>query len=219
MNDFSGWKRLSMLGIGKLSVLLFAIWIAGTSLYAIVETDSQSGIFRRLLSVIPWAGYAHIIGGSIALVLGGLQFSSRLRRRNLELHKLMGKAYVVCVLVSTLGAFVSLSFTQSPWPAKSAFWLLATLWPIATLAGYPRGEKFDFHWHGRLMILSYSMTCVAISLRLLLGLLLVSEVDFRIAYPISAWGGLVGNLIIAFLLIGVISKVKSKAFVTNGPLG
>lgn len=197
-------KSIKIIGlISKVILCLLAISIAGMSLFAIVDVERQTPIFQRLVRVVPSAGYAHIIAGSIALILGGFQLSSRLRRKNLNLHKLIGKAYVVCVLASTVGAIINLSMTSSPWPAKSEFWLVAIVWPIVTLVGYPRGENFDIRWHGRLMIISYALTCTAISLRFLLTILLVSGVRFPVAYPIAAWGGLVINIAIAGFVLRI----------------
>jgi uncharacterized membrane protein len=199
-----------MKSVSKVVILLFAIGIAGVALLSIFKPEMQSPIFARLLSVVPWAGYTHIVCGSLALLLGGIQLSSRIRRKNLELHKLTGKAYVACVLASSIGAIVSLSFTSSPWAAKSAFWLLAICWPTATLMGYPRGMKFDFAWHGKLMTYSYAMTCAAISLRILLGVQMGMGVGFSTAYPIAAWGGFLINVAIAFVALRFISR-RSKS--------
>lgn len=186
---------------GKLAVFLLAISIAGFALESLKNTEHQSGVFRHLLSAVPWAGYTHVIAGSVALIIGSVQLSSRLRKRRLSLHKFIGRCYVLCVLISTVGAFISLPFTRTTWPATSAFWVLATLWPIVTLAGYPWKGTFDVQRHGKLMIYSYALTCAAISLRIILIGSLMSGVSFSIAYPISAWGGFLINLFIAFAIV------------------
>lgn len=181
----------------KLILLLMAVVIAFVSVYAIFDVSKQSPVFRRLVNVIPWAGNLHVFAGSIALVLGGLQLSSGIRKRKIAIHKVIGKIYVVSVLLGTVGAVVSLISTESGWAAKSGFWVLAILWPTVTLMGYPWRGGFDVRWHGRLMIYSYAMTCAAITLRIYLGLLLATGYSFAFAYPLSAWGGFLGNLLIA----------------------
>jgi hypothetical protein len=192
----------------KVFVFGLAVLIAGVALMGLFDFESQSPVFQSLLSTISWAGYTHIIAGSFALILGGVQLSSNLRRRNLELHKLTGKLYVICVLASSLGAMVSLPYSPSGWGVKSGLWFLAILWPLVTIAGYPRGGKFNFQWHGQLMIYSYSLTCVAISLRVLIGLQTASGVGIAIAYPVAAWGGIVVNLIVAFVALQVAGNYK-----------
>ena len=182
-------------------VVLLAVWTAGAALYGLISSEQQSSVSLRMVTVLPWAGYAHIVCGSLALILGALQLSSRLRRRSLSTHKVIGNTYVACVLISTIGAIGGLPLSNAPTSAIAGFWLLAVVWPIVTLAGYPWKQHFDPQWHGRLMIYSYALTCAAITLRLILIPLLMSGVAFQTAYPIAAWGGGIGNLLIAFAVL------------------
>lgn len=195
----------------KAILVLFVIWIAGHAIYRAIEPSAQSGVFKRLVTDVPWAGYAHIVAGSFALILGAFQISSRIRKNNIRLHRGIGNTYVACVLISTMGAMVSLPQSQAPFSAVLGFWMLAIVWPIVTLAGYPWRGKFDVNWHGKLMIYSYALTCAAISLRLILIPLLISGMPFRQAYPIAAWGGTIVNVIITFLTLKIVqSRVAAK---------
>lgn len=189
----------------KTLLFLSALGIAGMALASLLYTGLQSGVFQNLLGNVPWAGYSHVVAGSVALILGGVQLSSRLRRRNLGLHRLIGKAYIVCVLISSVGAVVSNLYSSTSWPAKSAFWVLAIVWPAVTYLGYPRSAVFDAKRHGRLLLCSYALTCSAISLRVILISLLMSGTPFRVAYPIAAWGGMLGNLV----LLGYVLQRKA----------
>lgn len=185
----------------KAILILLAFVIGGMALYGVVVPSAQSPVFKSLLGGVVWAGHAHVIFGSLALFLGAIQMSSRLRRKNIKLHRLIGNAYLGCVLAATTGAIVSLPVSASSLAAKSAFWLLAILWPLVTLAGYPWGERFCIRRHGKLMLFSYALTCSAITLRLILISLLASGVSFQVAYPISAWGALIGNTVFAAIVI------------------
>src|SRR4030088_2142677 len=55
--------------------------------------DSHS-FLRRRYAAIPWLMFAHGIPGALALLLGVFQFSSRLRQRYLQVHRVMGRIYV-----------------------------------------------------------------------------------------------------------------------------
>jgi len=195
----------------KVILVLLAIGIAGNALYRVIEPSTQTGVLKRIITTLPWAGYAHIIAGSLALILGSIQLSSRLRRKNLGLHKLIGNAYVACVLISTIGAMAGLPSSKAPISAVAGFWLLAIVWPIVTLAGYPWRGKFDVKWHGKLMIYSYALTCAAISLRLILIPLLIGGVPFRTAYPIAAWGGGISNVLCAFVAMHIMQRFNSNS--------
>ncbi len=188
----------------KILLVLLVVWIAGHALYRAVDPSAQSGVLKRLVTTIPWAGYCHIVAGSFALILGAFQMSSRLRRQKPSVHRMIGNAYVACVMISTVGAITGLPYSQAPLSAICGFWLLAIVWPIVTLAGYPRGEKYDFHRHGTLMSYSYALTCAAITLRLYLIPMLVCGVPFKTAYPIAAWAGGLGNVVIVWLALKLI---------------
>lgn len=195
----------------KIVVFSLAVWIAGLSLWGAFHPEQQSRIFRSLMTSVPWAGYAHVFGGSLALILGGVQLSSVVRQKNLDLHKRLGTLYVVCVIISTIGAMATLLESTTAWSAKSGFWLLAVVWPAITMAGYPWGGVFDVQRHGRLMIYSYALTCAAITLRIYLGIMMASGVSFSVAYPIAAWGGGVGNVLLAFIVLRIAGRDTKPA--------
>ena len=61
--------------------------------------DAHS-FLRQRYAPIPWLMLAHGVPGALALFLGVLQFSSRLRQRYLQLHRVMGRIYVGSVAIS-----------------------------------------------------------------------------------------------------------------------
>lgn len=59
-----------------------------------------NSFLRQRYAAIPWLMILHGIPGALALFLGIFQFSDRLRRRFLQLHRVLGRIYVGCVVVS-----------------------------------------------------------------------------------------------------------------------
>lgn len=59
-----------------------------------------SSFLRQRYSAIPVLMFLHGIPGAIALLLGFFQFSSRIRQKHLQLHRVMGRIYVGAVLIS-----------------------------------------------------------------------------------------------------------------------
>jgi len=53
----------------KATLLLFAFVIGGMALYGVAVPSTRSPVFENLLHGIAWAGYAHVIFGSLALFL------------------------------------------------------------------------------------------------------------------------------------------------------
>lgn len=90
---------------------------------------AQIGLDRALL--IP-----HAVCGTVAFVLGPLQFSSRLRQRRPDLHRLMGRSYVVAVNAAAFAAF-AIGWGRPLLPATLARW-----WPEeSTIGSATRGSR------------------------------------------------------------------------------
>ena len=92
--------------------------------------DPQS-FLRQRYAAIPILMWAHGLPGALALCLGVLQFSDRLRKRYLQLHRVLGRIYVGCVVISAPVAILVALALPIPTllPASSiqaAGWLLAT---------------------------------------------------------------------------------------------
>lgn len=110
--------------------------------------------------------YAHIIFGGIALLIGWLQFDSRLRLRNPAPHRAVGKIYVVAVLVSSL-AGIGLGFFATGGIIPSAgFVSLGIVWFTTTLLAYRKIKDLQIEPHRRLMIYSYAACFAAVTLRI-----------------------------------------------------
>lgn len=73
-------------------------------LYVLVTRDrtlpDPNSFLRQRYAAMPLLMWAHGIPGMLALLLGMLQFSSRLRKRYLQQHRVTRRIYVGCVAVS-----------------------------------------------------------------------------------------------------------------------
>ena len=84
----------------------------------------------ELLNSIPWniAFYGHIVLGGLALFIGWIQFSKKLRQKNISSHRLIGKIYIYAVLISgTCGLFIAQNATGGL-GCRIGFTLLAISW-------------------------------------------------------------------------------------------
>src|SRR5919107_3481702 len=68
-------------------------------LYETPFLDSRSPVWQHV-EPVKWLLLFHGVAGSVALLLAPFQFSARLRRRNMGLHRVLGRLYVA-------GAFIS----------------------------------------------------------------------------------------------------------------
>lgn len=158
--------------------------------------------------------YLHIIFGGIALCIGWMQFSKKLRLKYLNLHRIIGKIYVITVLISGIpGFYIALHATGGLSP-KLGFSIGAVLWVVLTTLAFTTIKKGNVEAHRQLMLYSYAGTFGAVTLRIWLPLLILILGGFTPAYKIVAWLSWVPNMIIVYFMIQK-SKKRMLQFPVN----
>ena len=142
--------------------------------------------------------YAHIFASAVALALGPFQFSSKLRQRNLSLHRWLGRLYLaVGVLIGGLSGLYMSLFAYGGVIAKIGFALLAMFWLYTGLNAYLAVRRGAITEHRKWMIRNFSLTLAAVTLRIYLPVSMAAGIEFSVAYPIIAWLCWVPNLTFA----------------------
>nr|HMU03987.1 DUF2306 domain-containing protein [Saprospiraceae bacterium] len=165
----------------RISWVLLALLAIAIGLYPITYffVNKDFGLFStkstELLGNSMWnvGFYTHIILGGLALLVGWLQFSDRLRQKNINLHRMIGKVYIISVLLSAIAAFGIAFFATGGWVASFGFICLALIWFYTTLAAYLTIRKGKVVQHQKMMIYSYAATFAAVTLRIWLPMLIV----------------------------------------------
>lgn len=153
-------------------------------------------------AVWQWAFYQHIFFGAIALLTGWSQFSKRFRNKYLNAHRILGKIYLISVLISgTAGLFIAFYATGGI-VAAAGFTGLAICWVFASLQAYTAIRRMEINEHQYWMIRSYALCFSAVTLRLWLPIFQFGfAMEFLFAYRIIAWFCWVPNLMVAELII------------------
>jgi uncharacterized membrane protein len=112
-----------------------------------------------------WLLVPHAFAGLIALVLGPTQFSTRLRRRNLRLHRILGRLYVGAVVVAAPFAF-AIGIYHEPLVLMFPTCTQSLLWAVTTCAAFvnARSRRITQHWQW--MVRSYCVTFIFVTSRL-----------------------------------------------------
>ncbi|HEY8403165.1 MAG TPA: DUF2306 domain-containing protein [Flavobacteriales bacterium] len=153
--------------------------------------------------------YTHIIFGGIALLIGWLQFHQKLLRKKAALHRLIGKVYVVSVLLSAL-AGIGTGFTATGGLIASVgFICLGIIWFTTTLLAYLKIRASQIEQHRKLMIYSYAACFAAVTLRVWLPLLMIVSGDYLVAYLIVSWLCWVPNMEVANLIVKKLKPYNS----------
>lgn len=145
--------------------------------------------------------YGHIVLGGIALLIGWTQFSSRLRKKRINLHRTIGKIYVVTALISGICGVYIAQFANGGTSNVIGFSLSGLIWLATTFLAYQAIRKGNILQHQKLMIFSYAVCFSAVTLRFWLPMLTIYfEGDFNSAYKIVGWLSWVPNIIVAYFL-------------------
>jgi uncharacterized membrane protein len=119
-------------------------------------------LFSEKLALIP-----HVLTGLIALVIGPLQFSVRLRQRNLSFHRILGKIYVGSIVVSSLTSIIiGWHFGKVRPYGFCETDCQASLWLLTTLAAFITARNRHIVAHRQWMIRSYALTFLFVTSRL-----------------------------------------------------
>jgi uncharacterized membrane protein len=105
----------------------------------------------------------HTFSGLSALLAGPLQFSSRLRRRHLKFHRVLGRVYVISVFIGAVTG-ISLSAGRPGMPGTST---QAAAWIFCTGAALITARNRQIALHRQWMIRSYAVTFTFVSSRVL----------------------------------------------------
>jgi uncharacterized membrane protein len=201
----------------KILYILVAVFAVIIGLYPLLYLilDRTFGLLQTkadtTLSNIYWniGFYGHIFLGGLALLIGWIQFNSKFRSSRLQLHRQIGKVYVIAAIGSSIfGLFIAF-FATGGISSVIGFGLLAIIWFYTTTKAFLEIKKGNVFAHEHWMMYSYAACFAAVTLRLWLPVLTFAFNDFFIAYKIVAWLCWVPNLIIASLLVAKQKKQKS----------
>ena len=129
----------------KASWLIFGILCTGIGLYPFMYffVDQQFGLLStkssEILTNALWniGFYGHIVFGGFALLSGWTQFSKRMRRKRLGLHRNLGKFYVISVFISGITAIYIGFFATGGIISTSGFVLARHYLDSNNLSGFP----------------------------------------------------------------------------------
>ena len=153
------------------------------------------------------AFYLHISLGAIAMLTGWSQFIRRLRDRNLNLHRTLGKIYLIAVTLSGLGGLYIALFASGGIVSVLGFSGLALAWLFTSTRAYLSIRNKDIDRHQYWMIRSYALCWAAVTLRIWLPLLQFAlGMEFISAYRIIAWLCWVPNLVVAEMIVTTLKK-------------
>ncbi len=163
-------------------------------------TTKQDVVFNPIWRT---AFYIHIFGGMLAIALGPLQFIKAVRRKNINLHRAIGKIYVSAILfiAAPTGLYMAF-FANGGIYSSIGFILMSVLWFYTTWMAIVTIRKRQIEEHIKWMVRSYAITFAAVTLRLWVPFLsLVIDVEQLTVIIVTAWISWLFNLIAAEFIL------------------
>ena len=105
----------------------------------------------------------HTLAGIFALLIGPINFSSRIRQRHLTLHRVLGRIYAVSVFVGSFTG-IALAWGRPGLPGTS---MQAAAWMVCTTAALVAARNRHIAVHRQWMARSYAVTFTFVSSRVL----------------------------------------------------
>ena len=193
------------------------------ALFALIALMMSVVIYRDRVLFEPqhpiWQHYQHFkwwllphgVMGALALFLGPLQFSSRLRRRHLRWHRLTGRVYVCGVAAAApLGIVIeAVKYVHGFAPLRLLIGStgFGILFALTTGIGFSLARQGRIAQHQRWMTRSYAIATVFLQTRCVeqtawLSTLLRAPLQFLVTHHISAlWMHVAVSLIAAELIL------------------
>jgi len=191
--------RLRILAFCVMSYLALLV-AARTLKYVTTDTAVFDTLFREKYATHLPVILAHGAAAIAALVIGPAQFVPALRRRWPRIHRVLGRAYMLAILVAAPTGLLMGTMAEGGAVARAAFCSMATLWLATALLAFDTARKRRIPEHRAWMIRNYALTFGAVTLRVYLNALQSAGLDFETIYPWVAWAAWVPNLVVAELL-------------------
>ena len=193
----------------KVAWIVFVFLAIGIGLYPLIYVFATEdfglllGKSKEILASQIWnlAFYGHISFGGLALLSGWSQFSKKLRAKRLNLHRNLGRIYVVSALISGLCGVYLGFYATGGIIASLGFIFLGIIWLATTGIAYAAVKRRDMTLHQGMMVYSYAACFAAVTLRIWLPILTLVFGEFLIAYRTVAWLCWVPNILFAYIWV------------------
>lgn len=187
------------IGLGFIGFLIVALFAYVVYQYFLDGPRKDAGFLSTKDSVPynPWIVmlYIHIIFGTVALLVGPLQFNSKLRKRKKGLHRNLGKIYILSIMVSFIPGLYLSFYATGGITGILGFYSLEFAWIITTIIAFLKVKNKDFAAHQIWMYRSYAVTLTFVTFRIFSVPAVIIDSDFLFGLTvIFSW---VFNLLIA----------------------
>jgi uncharacterized membrane protein len=162
--------------------------------------DANSPLRQHFAPIPVWI-MLHGIPGVIAMMLGVLQFSNRLRSRYLHVHRILGRIYVASVFIAA-PASLGVSFNIGPPTLHMADIIQSSGWMFTTAVALYCVRSGKIQQHREWMMRSYPYAMVFLCVRATFAIPAIQKLGevglFSVVWSWIALAGTVPSFVIAW---------------------
>jgi hypothetical protein len=169
--------------LGLVFAFAFAFFLVAGLPYLLPGSES----IRSFAGREPWI-IAHILGGTVAILIGPFQIWMGLTGRKLTVHRKLGCAYLLAIAVGCTAAFYLAVTTLNGWMFGMGLGGLAVAWVITTGMAYIAVRKHDYVQHQEWMVRSYVVTFGFVFFRVFVVASSILEIgEIRERLTVASW--------------------------------
>ncbi|MEA2174814.1 MAG: hypothetical protein QOD00_2406 [Blastocatellia bacterium] len=184
-------KHVFFAAFGLMTLFVFYI-------YEVPFLDSRSPVWQHV-EPVKWLMLPHGIAGALALLLAPFQFSTRLRKRSLRLHRILGRLYVAGVAVAAPAA-IPIAIILGPPSLVMAAVIQSCGWLVTTTIALYCVRAGDIRQHQEWMTRSYPFAMVFVFARAILAVPAVRAMG-EVAFVSVVWSLIAAACFIPSLVI------------------
>ena len=177
-------------------------------LYETPFLDSQSPVWQHV-EPVKWLLLFHGVAGAVALLLAPFQFSARLRRRGLRLHRILGRLYVAGAFISAPLA-VPVAIRLGPPSLVMAATIQSCGWLLTTAIALYAVRKGDIRQHQEWMTRSYPFAMVFVVARALMAVPSIQALG-EVGLVSVVWSTIAAAYFVPSLVIGWRAVFRHRA--------
>lgn len=170
--------------------------------------DSNSPAWQHI-EPVKWLMILHGPAGALALLLAPFQFSDRLRRRSLRLHRILGRLYVAGVVIAAPAA-VPIAFILGPPLLVMAAMIQSGGWLLTTAIALYCVRTGNIRQHQEWMTRSYPFAMVFVFARAIIAIPAIKALG-EVGFVSVIWSVIALACFVPSLVISWRAMFKSRA--------
>jgi uncharacterized membrane protein len=193
--------RRSLMTVRAKHVFFAAFGLMTLFVFYLYETpflDSRSPVWQHV-EPVKWLLLLHGPAGALALILAPFQFSTRLRKRSLRLHRILGRLYVAGVAVAAPAA-IPIAIILGPPSLVMAAVIQSSGWLVTTAFAMYCVRSGDIRQHQEWMTRSYPFAMVFVFARAILAVPAVRAMG-EVAFVSVVWSLIAAACFVPSLVI------------------